>query len=162
MEKLAVSHLTFQGYETIIPMVEIVTFQGKTTKPLFPRYLFVAIYPGQSWVPIKSTIGVSYLISEHHTLNEGTPDQEDYKIPIEVRHKVIENIRSVCVIDETNPSLWRIKPNTHVKIISGPLAGFRALVDWTDGQRADLIMHMFGRKITPNPNYPVWELEVVS
>lgn len=69
-EKVALLNLERQGYECYLPMlhVEKLGHEGVqvVAEPLFPRYLFIRLGQGmeaKSWAPIRSTKGVSRLVS---------------------------------------------------------------------------------------------------
>ena len=68
-EAVALTNLTRQGYESYLPMFAaekiIRRKQAIVQEPMFARYLFVRLDTtgqGQSWSPIRSTIGVSELV----------------------------------------------------------------------------------------------------
>lgn len=68
-EAVALTNLVRQGYESYLPMfpVEKIVRRKKTIaqEAMFARYLFVRLDStghGQSWSPIRSTIGVSELV----------------------------------------------------------------------------------------------------
>jgi transcriptional antiterminator RfaH len=68
-EAVALTNLTRQGYESYLPMfaAEKIVRRKQTIvqEPMFARYLFVRLDTtgqGQSWSPIRSTIGVSELV----------------------------------------------------------------------------------------------------
>jgi transcriptional antiterminator RfaH len=68
-EAVALTNLVRQGYESYLPMfpVEKVVRRKKTIaqEAMFARYLFVRLDStghGQSWSPIRSTVGVSELV----------------------------------------------------------------------------------------------------
>ena len=68
-EAVALTNLTRQGYETYLPMFAAEKIvrrkQAIVQEPMFARYLFVRLDTtgqGQSWSPIRSTIGVSELV----------------------------------------------------------------------------------------------------
>jgi transcriptional antiterminator RfaH len=69
-EAVALTNLTRQGYESYLPMFAAEKIvrrkQAIVQEPMFARYLFVRLDTtgqGQSWSPIRSTIGVSELVS---------------------------------------------------------------------------------------------------
>jgi len=69
-EKFALQNLEQQGYQCYLPtlLTEILRQGSLTVKnePLFPRYLFIRLGQGpatQSWAPIRSTKGVSRVVS---------------------------------------------------------------------------------------------------
>lgn len=68
-EAVALTNLTRQGYESYLPMFSAEKIvrrkQAIVQEPMFARYLFVRLDTtgqGQSWSPIRSTIGVSELV----------------------------------------------------------------------------------------------------
>lgn len=68
-EAVALTNLTRQGYESYLPMfsAEKIVRRKQTIvqEPMFARYLFVRLDTtgkGQSWSPIRSTLGVSELV----------------------------------------------------------------------------------------------------
>lgn len=68
-EAVALTNLTRQGYESYLPMFAAEKIvrrkQAIVQEPMFARYLFVRLDTsgqGQSWSPIRSTIGVSELV----------------------------------------------------------------------------------------------------
>ena len=68
-EAVALTNLTRQGYESYLPMFAAEKIvrrkQAIVKEPMFARYLFVRLDTtgqGQSWSPIRSTIGVSELV----------------------------------------------------------------------------------------------------
>jgi transcriptional antiterminator RfaH len=69
-EQRALSNLQQQGYECYLPMIAIEKMTRErvnvTEEPLFPRYLFIYLDAGrhgQNWSPIRSTWGVSGLVT---------------------------------------------------------------------------------------------------
>jgi transcriptional antiterminator RfaH len=69
-EKCALDNLHRQGYQCYLPTIPSERLrQGLLTvadEPLFPRYLFIRLGQGdsaKSWAPIRSTKGVSRLVS---------------------------------------------------------------------------------------------------
>jgi transcriptional antiterminator RfaH len=69
-EQRALGNLKEQGYHCYLPMISIEKLtQGRLKvieEPLFPRYLFISLDSsryGQNWSPIRSTWGVSGLVS---------------------------------------------------------------------------------------------------
>lgn len=69
-EKCALDNLLRQGFQCYLPTLPSEKLrQGVLTvtdEPLFPRYLFIRLgqgYSAPSWAPIRSTKGVSRLVS---------------------------------------------------------------------------------------------------
>ena len=68
-EALALTNLNRQGFECYMPMIKLEKIRQRKTatvaEPMFPRYLFIRLDTsgsGQSWSPIRSTLGVSQLV----------------------------------------------------------------------------------------------------
>jgi transcriptional antiterminator RfaH len=69
-ERCALDNLQSQGYECYFPTMPAEKLQlgklGLINQALFPRYLFIRLGRGpsaQSWTPIRSTKGVSRLVT---------------------------------------------------------------------------------------------------
>jgi transcriptional antiterminator RfaH len=69
-EARALTNLMQQGYQCFLPMITLEKLSRGQVKmleePLFPRYLFICLDQGrhgQNWAPIRSTIGVSGLVT---------------------------------------------------------------------------------------------------
>ena len=69
-ERRALTNLQQQGYQCYLPMITLEKLgRGRLNvaeEPLFPRYLFIYLdnsHHGQNWAPIRSTIGVSGLVT---------------------------------------------------------------------------------------------------
>ncbi|CAN4272715.1 NusG Transcription antiterminator [Methylophilaceae bacterium] len=69
-EARALTNLMQQGYQCFLPMITLEKLsRGRVylvEEPIFPRYLFICLgngRHGQNWAPIRSTIGVSGLVT---------------------------------------------------------------------------------------------------
>ena len=69
-EARALTNLVQQGYQCFLPMITLERLsRGRVNlveEPLFPRYLFICLdhgRHGQNWAPIRSTVGVSGLVT---------------------------------------------------------------------------------------------------
>ena len=67
-ENTGAMNLRKQGYKVFFPQIIIekpgVRQEMLKIEPMFPRYLFVKLHKEKdNWAPIKSTIGVSYLVT---------------------------------------------------------------------------------------------------
>ena len=69
-EARALTNLMQQGYQCFLPMITLEKLsRGRLNlveEPLFPRYLFICLDQGrhgQNWAPIRSTMGVSGLVT---------------------------------------------------------------------------------------------------
>ena len=68
-EALALTNLSRQGFECYMPMLRLEKIRQRKTalvaEAMFPRYLFIRLDTsgsGQSWSPIRSTLGVNQLV----------------------------------------------------------------------------------------------------
>ncbi len=109
-----------------------------TAKPLFPRYLFVAIdRTAQRWRSIQSTFGVTRLVSHG----------ED---PAPVPEGVVDAIRSReddngYVVLNTHPAF---APGDKVKVLAGAFIDSAGLFDGrADRDRVAILLEMLGRKV---------------
>ena len=78
-ENIGVINLRNQGYEVFFPQIIFektgIKQEKLKTEPMFPRYLFIRFnVERDSWNPIKSTIGISHIISFGHEFAK-VPDQ---------------------------------------------------------------------------------------
>jgi transcriptional antiterminator RfaH len=106
--------------------------QGKLVvldEPLFPRYLFIQLGQGaqsQSWAPIRSTRGVSRLVSFGND-------------PAMVPSELVE-----CLQLRDLERAGTIKPAFHpgdgVKILEGPFAGLDAVYQMKDGEGRVMVL----------------------
>ena len=135
-EQRALLNLEQQGYECYLPILAIEKLrQGVLSliqEPLFPRYLFIRLdtsKSGQSWAPIRSTLGVSRLVTFGSD-------------PAKVDADLISTLR-------TQNSFAREKPqrmfneHDHVQIISGPFAGLEAVYQMQDGESRAMVLIQF-------------------
>lgn len=126
-EKCALENLERQGYQCYLP-----TFPSEklrhglltvSDEPLFPRYLFIRLGQGgsaKSWVPIRSTKGVSRLVS--------------FGIePAKVNDGLIELLRTQEASAQTEPERL-FKPGERVRLIEVPFAGIEGIYQIADGE----------------------------
>lgn len=142
-EAKAAFHLERQGFEVYLPrFLRRVRHARKTSwqpRPLFPSYLFVALYSAQQrWRAINSTLGVDHLICD----NNG---------PVPVPHGIVENIRS----EEDERGLLMtgskvsFKKDTEVEIMAGAFADhIGRFICATDDERGLILLTLLGRQVT--------------
>ena len=141
-EAKAAENLRRQGYETYLPRylkrrrhARKVDF---TAKPLFPRYMFVAIdVAAQRWRSIQSTFGVSRLVTngdEPAALPEGV-----------VRAlKAREDDRGFVKLDE-RPAF---APGDKLRVLAGAFMDNVCLFNgMADHDRVSILLDMLGRKV---------------
>ena len=125
-EERALINLNNQGYTCYLPRREKQVLRGRTlttkSEALFPRYLFINLRGTtntRSWAPIRSTLGVSRL------LTFGTePARIDDRTIVAMQDRELRQSGSAVPIFQTGDK---------VHIVSGPFAGFDAVFEISDG-----------------------------
>jgi transcriptional antiterminator RfaH len=141
-EAKAARNLINQGYEVYLPRYlkprRHARKVGFTAKPLVPRYMFVAIdVATQRWRSIKSTFGVSHLV---------TNGEHPATVPDGVVHalKQREDERGFVSID-TRPAF---AAGDKVRVLAGAFmdsAGFFSAT--ADRDRVSILLDMLGRQV---------------
>jgi len=132
-ESRALLNLERQGYECYLPTITKKKV-GKTaldliTEPLFSRYLFISLdtnLNSKSWSPIRSTLGVSKLVTFG---NE----------PAKVHHHLIAQIKE----HEANLNSLTQSPfqtGDLVTIREGAFAGLQAVFQMDDGEARAMVL----------------------
>lgn len=132
-EQRALENLTRQGYTCYLPTLAVERIQRGELRvaiePLFPRYLFIRLgtgESGQSWSPIRSTKGVSRLVTFGSA-------------PAKVDDRLIEILRSQA--DSTAAEPQRLfNPGERVVVTDGPFAGIEGIYQITDGERRAMVL----------------------
>ena len=132
-ERRALENLMQQGYTCYLPTLAVERIQrGElrvTIEPLFPRYLFIQLDTGgsgQSWGTIRSTKGVSRLV---------TFGSE----PAKVDDRLIEILHSQAGPLAAAPRRL-FSPGEHVIVTEGPFAGIEGIYQVSDGERRAMIL----------------------
>ena len=138
-EKAAQDNLIRQNYQCYLPLINNEKIsQGKKIlrkEPMFPRYLFVRLSDDgkQNWSPIRSTKGVTHLVSFGGlaaTLDDEMMD--DLKLKIE----------KALVVKA-------FSMNDKVEILKGPFKGMEAIFNTYKGEeRAMLFLNFIAKNLT--------------
>jgi transcriptional antiterminator RfaH len=138
-EKVAFDNLTRQNYRCYLPLInkeKISRGKKKLIKePMFPRYLFVRLSHNgqQNWSPIRSTIGVSHLVS-FGGLAASLDD--------EMMNNLQQKIDKVIVV-----KFFSI--GDKVEILKGPFKGMEAIFNTYKGEeRAILFLNFMTKNLT--------------
>ncbi|MDD4943120.1 MAG: transcription/translation regulatory transformer protein RfaH [Rhodoferax sp.] len=130
-EALALTNLSRQGFECYMPMLRLEKIcQRKTAlvaEPMFPRYLFIrldASGSGQSWSPIRSTLGVNQLVRFGGQ-------------PAKVDGQLIDLIRSR---EQGTHAQALFSAGDNVTVADGPFAGLEAIYQNTDAESRSMIL----------------------
>jgi transcriptional antiterminator RfaH len=132
-EKCALGNLERQGYRCYLPILPSEKLRrGRLTvseEPLFPRYLFIRLGRGESaksWAPIRSTKGVSRLVS--------------FGIePAKVDDDLVGFLRAREASIQTEPERL-FKPGERVRLTESPFAGIEGVYQMADGERRVMVL----------------------
>lgn len=132
-EKAALENLERQGYVCYLPLMKVEKLrQGGVVvadEPLFPRYLFVRLGQGESaksWGPIRSTKGVSRLVS----------------FGVEPAKAADDLIELLCTQEasvQIEPERL-FKPGKLVRLTEAPFAGIEGIYQMADGERRVMVL----------------------
>ncbi len=130
-EALALTNLSRQGFECYMPMLRLHKIRQRkaalVAEPMFPRYLFIrldASGSGQSWSPIRSTLGVNQLVRFGGQ-------------PAKVDGQLIELIRSREQGTHAQPLF---SAGDNVTVANGPFAGLEAVYQTADAESRSMIL----------------------
>ncbi|MFJ9450929.1 transcription/translation regulatory transformer protein RfaH [Herbaspirillum sp. NPDC101397] len=132
-EKCALQNLEQQGYSCYLPLLQAEKLLNGNVviaeKPLFPRYLFVQLdssSSGKSWVPIRSTKGVSRLVSFGLE-------------PAKVSNYLIEFLKSK-ERDEYSHAAPLFTQGERVVFAEGAFAGIEGIYQMQDGENRVMVL----------------------
>jgi len=132
-EKCALENLERQGYQCYLPILPTERLrQGVLTvldEPLFPRYLFIRLGQGssaKSWGPIRSTRGVSRLVSFGLE-------------PAQIDDRLIDLLRVRETSVEREPERL-FKSGERVRLTEAPFAGIEGVYQMADGERRVMVL----------------------
>ena len=132
-EHRALLNLENQGYQCYLPQRAAQKLRRGVLEvlqePLFPRYFFICLdasQSGKSWAPIRSTLGVSRLLTFG---NE----------PARVDPRLIDILREQ---EQYVPvAATRLhNPGDRVRIIDGPFAGLEAIYQMDNGESRAMVL----------------------
>ena len=140
-ESVALTHLARQGYESYLPLFATEKLvRRKTTvvqEPMFARYLFVRLDTsgqGQSWSPIRSTVGVSELVCFGSR-------------PARVDAALIATLREREMTQQADPDAL-FSAGDSVRITEGAFAGLEAIYQMNDAEdRAMVLLDLFSKPV---------------
>lgn len=140
-EQCALENLQWQGYECYFPVMLTEKLRlGKIStvqQPLFPRYLFIRLGQGpsaQSWTPIRSTKGVSRLVTFGN-------------MPAKVDDALIALLRGYEESVQAKPDCL-FNAGERVRITSGAFINIEGIYQTTDGdQRVMVLIELMSKPI---------------
>jgi transcriptional antiterminator RfaH len=136
-ESVALTHLARQGYESYLPLLATEKLvRRKSTvvqEPMFERYLFVRLDmsgyesgKGQSWSPIRSTVGVSELVCFGSR-------------PARVDDALIATLREREAVQQGTPTTLFANGDS-VRITEGAFAGLEAIYQMNDAEGRAMVL----------------------
>ena len=132
-EQRALLNLERQGYPCYLPVLVVEKMRQNrivlTEEPLFPRYLFVSLdasMTGRSWGPIRSTLGVSRLVSFGLE-------------PTRVDPALIDMLQAHYAVPDAAPQRLFQEGET-VLIQDGSFAGIQAVYQMADGESRAMVL----------------------
>lgn len=139
-EALALTNLSRQGFECYMPMLKLQKIRQRKTalvaEPMFARYLFIRLDTsgsGQSWSPIRSTLGVNQLVKFG-----GQPAKVDGQLIDLIRFR-----------EQNNPAQPMFAPGEHVVVADGPFVGLEAIYQTTDAEsRSMILLEMLSKPVS--------------
>jgi transcriptional antiterminator RfaH len=140
-ESVALTHLARQGYESYLPLFasEKLVRRKSTVvqEPMFARYLFVRLDTtgkGQSWSPIRSTVGVSELVCFGSR-------------PARVDDALIATLRERETAQQATPTTL-FAHGDNVRITEGAFAGLEAIYQMNDAEgRAMVLLDLLSKPV---------------
>ncbi len=119
-ERLSLMHLSRQNFDVYLPYVKCKRLYRRklqwVTSPMFPRYLFVNLQNFEFMPQIRSTRGVSSLVSFGNK-------------PAQIPTEIITEIRSRCKQDVYTVDQPDFEEGDRVEIITGPYQGMKGIFD---------------------------------
>ncbi len=140
-ESVALTQLARQGYESYLPLFATEKLvRRKSTlvqEPMFARYLFVRLDTsgnGQSWSPIRSTVGVSELVCFGSR-------------PARVDDALIATLREREATQQASPTTLFAHGDS-VRITEGAFAGLEAIYQMNDAEgRAMVLLDLLSKPV---------------
>lgn len=140
-EAVALTHLARQGYESYLPLFATEKIvrrkQAIVQEPMFARYLFVRLDTtgqGQSWSPIRSTVGVSELVCFGSR-------------PARVDDALIATLRERETAQQASPTTLFAHGDS-VRITDGAFAGLEAIYQMNDAEgRAMVLLDLLSKPV---------------
>lgn len=138
-EEIARENLVRQGFECYLPRIQVERIRRnkkvQVEEALFPRYLFVRLQDdrqGRSWIPIRSTIGVTQLVKFGQQ-------------PAEVDDELVQLLRQR---EGQLPTETLFHPGDVVTVTDGPFAGIEAIYQMEDAeQRAIILLELISKPV---------------
>lgn len=139
-ERVALENLERQGFECFLPLIRVEKLRRGTLQvvqeALFPRYLFIRLSTGlecQSWSPIRSTTGVSRLVTFG-------------QVPAKLDDDLVTELRIRTASEEVQ--LRHFEPGEQVVLTDGPFVGVEAIYQMADAEgRVMVLLNILSKQV---------------
>ena len=139
-ERVALENLERQGFKCFLPLIRAEKLRRGALQvvqePLFSRYLFIRLGTGlesQSWAPIRSTVGVSRLVTFGQT-------------PAKIEDELIAQLQ--VKTDSTEVQLRHFEPGEQVVVTNGPFVGVEAIYQMADAEgRVMVLLNILSKQV---------------
>jgi transcriptional antiterminator RfaH len=139
-ESVALENLERQGFECFLPLIRVEKLRRGNLQvvqeALFPRYLFIRLGTGmesQSWAPIRSTTGVSRLVTFGH-------------IPAKIDDDLVADMRAHT--ESSDVVLRHFEPGEQVVVTQGPFVGVEAIYQMVNAEgRVMLLLNILSKQV---------------
>jgi transcriptional antiterminator RfaH len=139
-ERIALENLERQGFECFLPLIRAEKLRRGALQvvqeALFPRYLFIRLGTGlesQSWAPIRSTLGVSRLVTFG-------------QIPAKIDDELIGALRTHS--EASDVVLRHFEPGEQVMVTDGPFVGVEAIYQMADAEgRVMVLLNILSKQV---------------
>ena len=139
-ERVALENLERQGFECFLPLMRAEKLRRGglqvVQEALFPRYLFIRLGTGlesQSWAPIRSTLGVSRLVTFG-------------LIPAKIDDELIDALRSQY--EASDVVLRHFEPGERIVVSDGPFVGIEAIYQMADSEgRVMVLLNILSKQV---------------
>lgn len=139
-ERVALENLERQGFACFLPLIRAEKLRRGALQvvqePLFPRYLFIRLSTGlesQSWAPIRSTVGVSRLVTFGQT-------------PAKIEDELISQLQ--VKTDSTEVQLRHFELGEQVVVTDGPFVGVEAIYQMADAEgRVMVLLNILSKQV---------------
>ncbi len=142
--KAALVNLARQGFETLMPHIEITRRSAhglsQIRQPLFPGYLFFSAQNREiNWTSVRSTRGVSRILT--HSGNT----------PSRLPHELVRELLSATANNGDLHDFSDLEEGDLVSIINGPMVGLTArIASLGEIDRIRLLIEIMGRSVPVN------------
>ena len=139
-ERVALENLERQGFACFLPLIRAEKLRRGALQvvqeSLFPRYLFIRLGTGlesQSWAPIRSTVGVSRLVTFGQT-------------PAKIEDELISQLQ--VKTNSTEVQLRHFEPGEQVVVTDGPFVGVEAIYQMADAEgRVMVLLNILSKQV---------------